>query len=222
MSKVIQVDFAPSAPRPKEHSEVSRLVHRASVILGQHSGQVIRTRIGERISSAFVSGTEYRLGVTVGVYSSLRCRPQDEPIRAWLDRKDIAPKFIGMDLTADAEWLLDGELAMAGSFGCEFANPDVASIEEVSSWLRANCRRYPLDRVTREDILRWKQTVVTIPGSDSKPSAVTLHDAVKVYGPIYYKTISPEKLASNHNISMMDAVTIAHAVRQLLTKKRAT
>lgn len=217
---VISVRFAPPA-LSQDMGLLRSLTREAGAMLVCHTGLASRIRFDGRVGCASVDGN-YRLGIFVGEYPTLRRRPLEEDIHAWIARRDASPKEIRVDVLADPEWLSDGGLATEGSFKHEFANPEFLSLSAAVAWIHTNCFASPVPRTTSEDHLLWEKQVVFMPDeqSSTRESAVTVREAAKHYGVLYGYSISEKLLRTNHDISREDAKLIVAAVMKILPRKK--
>jgi len=222
-SNIIPVDFASRVPLSATEARAVTDATALAVLLLHRElrREVIAEFQDRRVGFAHVTGGAYRLGISVGVYSSVKGRrPPEMDLREWIAKRDIAPRVLAVDVTADAEWLRDSALATEGDFGSEYANPEVASVEDAVAWIRKNCLRTPVDRVSSGELLAWEEKIVSLPQPDGKGKKVSLAFAVKVYGPLYKHEICAATIIHNHGIAAADAKAIVAAVKKVLPRKK--
>lgn len=190
------------------------LVSKAAAILARHTDTMVVVQ-GNKV---FVANTEYNLSITVGWYSSLRVRPFTEDIREWRARQERAPRVLGVDIHADVEWLVNHALALDGIFGGEYASVDVLDVDAAETWLRENCHRAPVPRITAVDREMWKARRI-VHWDGERFRTISLDDAVGLYGPLYKYEISATVLVNNHKMSMVDAQAVVDAVMKNLPRR---
>jgi hypothetical protein len=222
-SNIIEVDFSSRVTLSESDCKaVFDLSQRAAFLLHREMNQRIDVDFKDRrVGFAHVAVCPFRLGITVGSYSSIQgsC-PEGTGLREWITQRDIAPRVIQVDVTADVEWLRDHALATEGDFGSEYANPEAASVEDAIVWIRRNCLRAPVDRVSPDELAAWDEKKVTIPDENGKLDKVSLNVAVKVYGPTYGYEICAATLITDHRISEKDAKLIVAAVKKVLPRRK--
>jgi hypothetical protein len=215
MGQVIAVDFRRSVPPPHDFELVRRLGRQAAAVLTRHAG---RAKLSVDVDS--VSVTAEVVGqFALSLLASSFCprRPAGTSLREWLTTPQ--QRQLGLELHADVEWLIDQSLATSGSFGRECAVLSFSSVESVADWLRSNCLRVPVERVSAGVISGWSMQRVHVPDeAGSQFVEVTLVDAVKRYGARYGARISIDLLEQEQGLSRVDATVINGAVRRILPK----
>ena len=200
MGNVLRADFSPwFVPTEADIREVIQLGRRAAALLGRETGLSIRVSrsADRRFVDAQVDGT-YTLAVTVGAYA----------------------EGILVDVTADVEWLRDQSLATEGDFGSERACPTAPSVEAAVAWVKENCLPEPVERVPPAEMARWCKIPVEIPAPAGIEGTREVHliEAVKIYGAVYGRRISPDLLEVEQGIPAGHAAAISAAVRRILPK----
>ena len=219
---VIAVDFSRlSTTAPEDLTQIKALIRQAAIGLYGHVKKPIDiAQVHPSAFGAFVGGTVYRMGIVIGMYPTLRGRPDDEDVLVWAARRDAAPREIRYEVFAEVEWLRDHMLVNGGDFGREHADPEFPSLEETVAWVVKNCFKAPVLRITSEELDEWERKVVIASAGTEKERKLSLKEAVRAYGPVYRYEISPETLAENHGFSLRHARTICEAVLKILPRRR--
>ena len=212
-AKVIPVVFQSHQPATMtDVKKVVALAEKAAELLRAVGYIVTVKRVMTRTASATVEDT-YRLIVTVGIYSSLGLRPWTEDVATWREKQRQAAVEIRVDVTADVEWLKDQTIATFGHFGAEYANVDVATVEEAVAWVGKHCRDRPVERVTAKELRIWEGTMVRV-----ENAPMTLLAAVRRFGPLFGHKINAVQLIEDFEVSAKNAQEIVRAVRKILPK----